>query len=80
MGAFTYVDIFATKGIEYLLIIDFLLIFILFWRILSAPAERLRHEVVAESRRVAAAEDSQWVPEGKLFGPQWAWKWEILRV
>jgi len=59
MGAFTYVDIFATKGIEYLLIIDFLLIFILFWRLLSAPAEKVRYEVEAESRRVAVAEDRQ---------------------
>ncbi|MFH1436718.1 MAG: hypothetical protein ABIJ56_13505 [Pseudomonadota bacterium] len=31
MEDFTYVDIFATKGIEYLLVIAFLLILIGFW-------------------------------------------------
>ena len=41
MGAFSYVDIFLTKGIEYLLVIDFLLIFILFWKALTTPAEKL---------------------------------------
>ena len=38
MEGFTYVDIFATKGIEYLLVIGFLLFFIFFWRSLSRPA------------------------------------------
>lgn len=41
MGAFSYVDIFFTKGIEYLLVIDFLLIFVLFWRALTTPVEKL---------------------------------------
>jgi len=38
MGAFRYVDIFATKGIEYLLVIAFLLSFVAFWTMLSRPA------------------------------------------
>lgn len=33
-----YVDLFATKGIEYLLVIAFLLALILFWRVLGRPA------------------------------------------
>ena len=41
MEGFSYVDIFATKGIEYLLIIGFLLLFIVFWRFLSRPARRV---------------------------------------
>jgi len=41
MGAFSYVDIFLTKGIEYLLVIDFLLIFVLFWKALTTPVEKL---------------------------------------
>ncbi len=40
MEGFSYVDIFATKGIEYLLVIGFLLLFVVFWRFLSAPAKR----------------------------------------
>jgi glycine cleavage system H protein len=39
MESFSYVDIFATKGIEYLLVIGFLLFFIFFWRFLSRPAK-----------------------------------------
>ena len=34
MDEFSYVDIFATKGIEYLLVIVFLVVFILFARAL----------------------------------------------
>ncbi|MDZ4164988.1 MAG: glycine cleavage system protein H [Smithellaceae bacterium] len=37
MEGFTYVDIFATKGIEYLLVIGALLLFIPFWRMVSRP-------------------------------------------
>ena len=39
MEGFHYVDIFATKGIEYLLVIGFLLLFVIFWRFLSRPAK-----------------------------------------
>lgn len=35
MEGFTYIDIFATKGSEYLLVLGGLLIFTLFWRFLS---------------------------------------------
>ncbi len=41
MEGFSYVDIFATKGIEYLLVIGFLLLFTFFWRFLSRPARRV---------------------------------------
>jgi glycine cleavage system H protein len=37
MGEFTYVDIFATKGIEYLAVISVLLLFIAFWKTLNRP-------------------------------------------
>lgn len=37
MDAFTYVDLFATKGAEYLLVLGFLMTFLLFWRVLSRP-------------------------------------------
>lgn len=40
-----YVDIFATKGIEYLLVIAFLLTLMFFWRILNKPKT-----LVAQSR------------------------------
>jgi glycine cleavage system H protein len=41
MEGFSYVDIFATKHLEYLLVIGFLLLFIFFWRFLSRPAKRV---------------------------------------
>jgi hypothetical protein len=41
MAPFSYEDIFLTHGIEYLLVIDFLLIFILFWKALTTPIENL---------------------------------------
>ncbi|MEW6334399.1 MAG: glycine cleavage system protein H [Thermodesulfobacteriota bacterium] len=37
MEGFTYVDIFSTKGMEYLLVISGLLSFALFWRFLNRP-------------------------------------------
>jgi glycine cleavage system H lipoate-binding protein len=40
MESFHYVDIFATKGIEYLFVIVFLLVLVLFWRLLMRPRRR----------------------------------------
>jgi len=45
MEGFTYVDIFATKGIEYLLVIGALTLFIPFWRMVSRPAEAVYEAV-----------------------------------
>ena len=78
MGAFTYVDIFLTKGIEYLLVIDFLLVFILFWMALTTPAEEAQKVMGAGHENMP--EDIPRDKEARLFGPQWAWKWEIIRV
>ena len=39
MEGFSYVDLFATKGIEYLLVIGFLLVFIYYWRFLDKPVK-----------------------------------------
>lgn len=36
MEEFTYIDIFATKGIEYLLVIVFLIILIRLWKFLNS--------------------------------------------
>lgn len=32
---FTYVDIFATKGVEYLIIIVFLIVIVAFWKFVN---------------------------------------------
>jgi glycine cleavage system H protein len=44
VDGFTYVDIFATKGIEYLLVISGLLFFTFFWRFLRRPAVAVYRE------------------------------------
>lgn len=38
MEGFSYVDIFATKGVEYLLVIGFLVVLVFFWRFLNSPS------------------------------------------
>jgi glycine cleavage system H lipoate-binding protein len=70
MEGFTYVDIFATKGIEYLLVIGFLLVLVPFWRFLRVPA-RAGMEVV----RRAMASVAQWfsVPEGLYYHQGHSW-------
>ncbi len=70
MEGFTYVDLFATKGIEYLLVIGFLLALTPFWRILRAPA-RAGMEVV----RRAMASVAQWfsLPEGLFYHQGHSW-------
>jgi len=45
MEGFTYVDIFATKGIEYLLVIGALLLFIPFWRMVSRSGPAMQEAV-----------------------------------
>src|SRR4030043_59146 len=64
MEGFTYVDIFATKGIEYLLVIGFLLALTPFWRILRVPAR-----TGIEAARRAMASVAQWfsLPEGLFY-------------
>ena len=42
MGTFQYFDIFATKGIEYLVVIAFLASMVGFWNFLTSPAQRGR--------------------------------------
>jgi glycine cleavage system H protein len=71
MEGFTYVDIFATKGIEYLLVIFFLLVFTGFWRFLSRPA-RAAYEYTTE-RLIPAIREWFTVPDGFFYHPGHAW-------
>ena len=70
MEGFTYVDLFATKGIEYLLVIGFLLVLVPFWRFLRVPA-RAGIDVV----RRAMASVAQWfsIPEGLYYHQGHSW-------
>ncbi|MHB8908052.1 MAG: glycine cleavage system protein H [Syntrophales bacterium] len=72
MEGFTYVDIFATKGVEYLLVISVLLLFIPFWRMVSGPATAL-----TEAAEGIIPAISNWfrLPEEKIYyhqGHSWA--------
>ena len=72
MEGFTYVDIFATKGIEYLLVISVLLLFIPFWRMVSRPAA-----AIYEAAEGIIPAISSWfhLPEEKIYyhqGHSWA--------
>jgi len=72
MESFTYVDIFATKGIEYLLVISALLLFIPFWRMVSRPAA-----AIYEAAEGIIPAISGWfhLPEEKIYyhqGHSWA--------
>lgn len=70
MEGYGYVDIFATKHLEYLLVIGFLLLFIPFWRLLNRPAKA----VLEVAERVMPAV-SEWfrVPEKLYYHPGHSW-------
>jgi hypothetical protein len=42
LSDFTYIDIFATKGVEYLLVIGFFLLLVGFWSFLNVPKKEIR--------------------------------------
>lgn len=71
MDGFSYVDIFATKHIEYLLVIGFLLLFIPFWRLLNRPVR-----TVYETAEKIVPAISEWfrLPEEYYYhlGHSWA--------
>jgi glycine cleavage system H protein len=72
MEGFTYVNIFATKGVEYLLVISVLLLFIPFWRMVSSPAKAISQ---ATARNVPAVSEWFQLPEERVFyhqGHSWA--------
>ena len=45
MESYSYVDMFATKGIEYLLVIGFLLVFVGYWVWMSKPIKKARNAI-----------------------------------
>jgi glycine cleavage system H protein len=71
MEGFTYVDIFATKGVEYLLVITALLLFIPFWRMVNRPATAIYDAVESI---IPAISDWFHLPERLYYhqGHSWA--------
>jgi glycine cleavage system H lipoate-binding protein len=80
MEGFTYVDLFATKGIEYILVIGFLIAFIFYWKFLSRS--KARPAKIASKLRT----DSEWfqLPKNIYYHPGHTWvrpeKGSIARV
>jgi len=70
MEGFSYVDIFATKGIEYLLVIGFLLLFTFFWRFLSRPARRV---IAAAEKFIPIVNEWFRLPEEYYYHPGHTW-------
>ena len=70
MNAFSYTNIFDTKGIEYLIIIAFLLLVIPFWRTLNKPV-KVRSGVRNMSE--VLSENILRIPKGLLFAKNHTW-------
>ena len=70
MNEFVYSDIFETKGIEYIIVIGFLLLIIPFWIMLNRPL-KLKTKV---SRAVGAlSEQILRIPQGLFFNKNHTW-------
>lgn len=73
MGGNEYVDIFATKGLEYLIVIGFLLTLVVFWRFLNRPVRQAAQASDTLGRSVV---DETWfaLDEGAYYhqGHSWA--------
>jgi glycine cleavage system H protein len=70
MEEFTRVDIYDTKGIEYLFVIGYLLVLIIFWTVLKNPrraVERIQNVIGTLSASVLR------IPQGIFFSKQHTW-------
>jgi len=64
METFRYIDIFATKGIEYIFVIGFLLLFIPFWRLLNRPIREVEERVIPVIREWFHLPDALYYHQG----------------
>lgn len=70
MDQFVYTDIFETKGIEYIIVIGFLLLIIPFWMILNKPI-KIKEKIV-EGLGVLSAQALR-IPRGLFFNKNHTW-------
>lgn len=70
MDQFVYSNIFDTKGIEYIIVISFLLLIIPVWRLLNKP---LRQKAAPGESLKAISLDSLRIPEGIFFNSNHTW-------
>ena len=70
MDAYTYTNIFDTKGIEYLIIIGFLILIIPFWRLLNKPLKiktKVREAIGILSENILR------IPQGLFYSKNHTW-------
>jgi len=70
MDGFSYTNIFDTKGIEYLIVIGFLILVIPFWRALNKPVKV--KEAISERFGILNAAVLK-IPEGLFFSKNHVW-------
>ncbi|MCF8378707.1 MAG: glycine cleavage system protein H [Bacteroidales bacterium] len=70
MEGFTYTNIFDTKGIEYLIIIAFLILVVPFWRLLNKP---LKIKVKAGEASGVLNESILRIPQGLFYSKNHTW-------
>ncbi len=70
MDGFTYTNIFDTKGIEYIIIITFLLVIILFWNLINRPLKiktSIQHAIKFLNDKVLR------IPKGIFYNSNHTW-------
>ncbi|NTV84919.1 MAG: glycine cleavage system protein H [Bacteroidales bacterium] len=70
MDGFSYTDIFATKGLEYLIIITFLVLLIPFWIILNKQVKITRQ--IQKTLGILSASILR-IPQGLFYGKNHTW-------
>lgn len=70
MESFSIVDIYETKGAEYLFVIAYLVLFIVFWRVMRNPGKMLRQIKDAVSTLSAKILN---IPQGIYFNKNHTW-------
>jgi glycine cleavage system H lipoate-binding protein len=72
MEGFRYIDIFATKGVEYVQVLGFLLAFVIIWKLLQMPARAPRPARV-DRRRLPGPGDWFRMDDERYYHPGHAW-------
>jgi glycine cleavage system H protein len=70
MDGFTYTDIFDTKGLEYLIIIAFLILVIPFWKLLNKPVKMKKP--AEDYGKILSIADIK-IPQGLFFHKNHTW-------
>ena len=70
MDGFTYHNLFETKGIEYLVVIAFLLLIIPFWMVINRPGKQ---RLAARKISRALSPGLLRIPAGLFYGPNHTW-------